>query len=308
MFLVNLLNFWITDLPGELAALGGAFLWTVATLVYGRLGHSYPPLELNLFKGVIAIALIILTLALSNEQLQLVNLSACGLLLLSGVIGIALGDTAYFAAINYLGARRALLMETLAPPLVAIIALIFLQEQLTIGAWCGIFVTVIGIAWVVTERVPSSTVKHEQLFRGIGFGILAALAQASGAVLSRAALAQTTISPLFSTLLRLSGGVVILLLLTGLFRQQVGFQLKSLPSKKALVAIFLAAFIGTYLAIWLQQTAFKFTAAGIAQTLLATSPLFVLPIVAWMGEVVSLRAILGVLVAIGGIGLLLGFK
>ncbi|NEP11719.1 MAG: DMT family transporter [Symploca sp. SIO2C1] len=307
MFLGNSLNFSITDLSGELAALGGACLWAVATVVYGRLGSYYPPLELNLMKGVIAIALIILTLIFGNEQLQLLNLNACGLLLLSGVIGIALGDTAYFAAINCLGARRALLMETLAPPLVAVIALIFLQEQLTIGAWCGIFLTVLGIAWVITERVPGSAVKQDQLLKGIGLGILAALAQASGAVLSRAALAQTTISPLFSTLLRLSGGMVILLLLTGWFRRQVGFQVKSLPSKQALGAIFLAAFIGTYLGIWLQQIAFKFTAAGIAQTLLATSPLFVLPIVVWMGEVVSLRAILGVLVAIGGIALLLGF-
>ncbi len=69
-------------------------------------------------------------------------------------------------------------------------------------------------------------------------------------------------------------------------------------------AIFFAAFAGTYLGIWLQQTAIKFTAAGIAQTLGNTSPLFVLPIAIWMGEQVSLRAILGVAITIGGIGLL----
>ncbi|NEP61913.1 MAG: DMT family transporter [Symploca sp. SIO2G7] len=308
MFLENLLNFWITDLPGELAALGSACLWAVATIVYGRLGRSYPPIELNLFKGVIAIALIILTLLLSNEQLQSLNFSTYALLILSGVIGIALGDTARFASLNCLGPRRSSLMETLAPPLVAIIALIFLQEKLTITAWCGIFVTVIGIAWVVTEQVPNSTVKQEQLFKGIGFGFLAALSQASGAVISRAVLTQTTISPLLSALWRLIGGVVILLLLTGLFRRKVSPQLPSLPSRQSLGAIFFAALIGTYLGIWLQQTAFKFTTAGIAQTLSATSPLFVLSIVVWMGEVVSLRAILGVLVAIGGVALLLGFN
>ncbi|NEQ65876.1 MAG: DMT family transporter [Symploca sp. SIO1B1] len=308
MFLRNLLNFWITDLPGELAALGAACLWAIATIIYGRLGRDYPPLELNLLKGVIAIALIILTLFLSNEQLQTLDFSSCVLLMLSGVVGIALGDTANFAAINCLGPRRAILMETSAPPLVAIIALIFLQEKLTITDWCGIFVTVIGIAWVVTEQVPNSTVKQEQLFKGIGFGFLAAIAQATGAVISRAVLTQTTISPLFSAFWRLSGGVIILLLFTGLFRRKFSPQLTSLPTKKALGAIFLAAFIGTYLAIWLQQTAFKFTTAGIAQTLLATSPLFVLMIVVWMGEVVSLRAIAGVLVAIGGVALLLGFN
>ncbi|NEQ24266.1 MAG: hypothetical protein F6K28_35130 [Microcoleus sp. SIO2G3] len=58
----------------------------------------------------------------------------------------------------------------------------------------------------------------------IGFGILAALAQTSGAVLSRAALAQTTVSPLWATLLRLSAGVLVLLPLTAFSRQKLGFQ------------------------------------------------------------------------------------
>ncbi|MBW4698379.1 MAG: hypothetical protein KME03_10900 [Aphanocapsa lilacina HA4352-LM1] len=38
----------------------------------------------------------------------------------------------------------------------------------------------------------------------------------------------------------------------------------------------------------------------------ATSPLFVLPIAAWMGEKVGYRAVLGVLVSLGGVALLIG--
>ena len=89
-------------------------------------------------------------------------------------------------------------------------------------------------------------------------------------------------------------------------RQKLGFQWKDLPSRQVLGASFFAAFFGTYLAILLQQTALKFTAAGIAQTLAATSPLFVLPIAVWLGELVTVRAVLGVLVAIAGIALVLG--
>ena len=70
------------------------------------------------------------------------------------------------------------------------------------------------------------------------------------------------------------------------------------------MAVAIAAFGSTYLGIWLQQTSLKFAPTGIAQTLLATSPIFILPIMALMGEKVSIRAILGVLLAIGGISLL----
>lgn len=75
-------------------------------------------------------------------------------------------------------------------------------------------------------------------------------------------------------------------------------------SKRLLAALVLAAFGGTYLGIWLQQVALKYTPAGIAQTLGATSPLFVLPVVAALGEVISIRAVLGVAIAIGGIALI----
>jgi drug/metabolite transporter (DMT)-like permease len=66
----------------------------------------------------------------------------------------------------------------------------------------------------------------------------------------------------------------------------------------------IAAFFGTYLAIWLQQTALKYAPAGVAQALLATSPIFVLPLLLALKERVSLRAALGALVALAGIWLL----
>ena len=290
---------------GEVAALTAAFVWAVSTVIFGRLGKSLSPLVLNLAKGCIAIALITLTLVLrANLQPELPS-AAVFWLLLSGVIGIGLGDTAYFKAINGLGARRALLMESLAPPLAALLALMFLGERLSAIAWMGIFLTILGVAWVISERVPVVDGASPHLGRGVVWGLLAALGQASGAVMSRGALANTSVDPLWSGLLRIVAGVVVLVLLVG-WRGQVGAKLRPLRSRQLLPIVALAAFLGTYLGIWLQQISFKYTPAGIAQALLATSPLFVLPIAAMMGDRITGRAILGVLVAIGGIWLLIG--
>jgi drug/metabolite transporter (DMT)-like permease len=303
-----LLNFSMTNFSGELAALGAAFLWALSAVVYAHLGQKIPPMPLNLSKGVVAIALIVLTLIVQHNYLPTgMNALALGFLLLSGVLGIGLGDTFYFEALNNLGARQTLLLEALAPPLSAFIALIFLQESLNVSAWVGIFLTVLGVAWVVSERVPGSEGKAVNSFRGISFALLSVVGQASGAVLSRAALAETTISPLWSTLLRLIGGVLVLLVWMPLKPQsRLGF--KPLQSKQLLAIIAVTALFSTYLGMVLQQTALKYTATGIAQALLATSPLFVLPIAIWMGERVSPRAFLGVLVALGGIGLLFGWQ
>jgi drug/metabolite transporter (DMT)-like permease len=291
-----------TNFGGEFAALGAAFLWAVSAVVYTHLGQKISPLVLNLSKGLIAIIYIALTLILQGDilptNISYVNL---GLLLLSGVLGIGLGDTFYFEALNNLGARRTLLLEVLAPPIAALIAFIVLQETLNLTACSGILLTVLGVAWVISERVPGSGKKVNPV-RGISFALLSALGQAGGAVLSRAALSTTTINPLWSTLLRIVGGVAILLLWMPLKRQSGWLQ--PLKSKKLLGIIAFTALFSTYLGIWLQQTALKYTATGIAQALISTSPLFVLPIALWMGEKVSLRAFFGVLVSLGGIALL----
>ncbi len=313
IFLANIL-IEITNFKGELAALGAAFLWAIASVVYGRLGRQIPPLELNFLKGIVAIALLILTLLYSGQLLPEINPTALTLLLLSGGLGIGVGDTAYFSAINYLGPRRTLILETLAPPLAALLAMIFLQEKLSSASWCGILLTILGVAWVVTERLPNSTPNTTHLtVRGISWGMLAAVSQANGAVLSRAALAQSSISPLWSTLVRLGAGVLVLVLWLLLkAKQQKAPEsvstLKVLQSWQVLGAIALTSFFSTYLGIWLQQTSLKFAPVGIAQTLTSTSPLFVLPLVILMGETVSSRAILGVLIALGGVGLLFSLQ
>lgn len=300
--------FWINNFKGEVAALGAAFLWAASSLVYTLLGQRIAPLQLNLLKGLIAIALIGLTLILGRQSVPTLDFIPVIFLLISGVIGIGLGDTAYFSALNHLGARRTLLLETLAPPMTAVLALFFLGETLKPGAWCGIFFTIIGVAWVITERTPALVISDRNPTQGIIWAILAAIAQSSGAVLSRAALVQSDLSSLWSTLLRLIGGTIIVMILLPMSGQQDTRSPQLVWSVRLLGVLILTSLGSTYLGIWLQQTGLKFAPAGIAQTLTATSPLFVLPLAFWIGEKISIRAVLGVLIALVGIGILFSWK
>ena len=295
------MNFPFDNFIGESAALTAALLWAVSSVIYSRLGLKIPPLQLNLYKGIMAIAFIIITLLIQGSAFTDLSTSTIALLTLSGVIGIGLGDTAYFSALNSLGARRTLLLETSSPPMGALLALILIGEQLTSSAWCGILLTIIGIAWVISERNPVNNLRISR--RGVVWGLLAAIAQALGAVISRFALIQSDISPLESTLIRLIGGTIIVIALLFLPAiKQTHSKIKL--SQRSLGIIAIAAFGSTYLGIWLQQTSLKFAPTGIAQTFLATSPLFILPIVALQGEKISLRAILGVAISLAGIALM----
>lgn len=286
---------------GEIAALSAAGLWAFATLMFGRLGKQLSPLTLNLVKGAMAIGFIVLTLAIRQQLLASLPRQSVILLLISGVVGIGLGDTAYFATVNALGARQALLLEMLAPPLAAVMSLLFLQEQLSTIAWVGMALTLSGIVWVVSERSPKQQTTQSNTAMGLCFGIIAALGQAIGSVLSRAALADTVVDPLWSTLIRLSAGLVCI---AGLLIWRGRSQPIPALSGRLLGGVAIAAFFGTYLAIWLQQVALKHSPAGIAQSLLATSPIMVLPMALVIGERITLRAMGGAIIALGGIWLL----
>ena len=293
----------ITEFRGELAALSAACIWAISSTIYAGFGRQLPPTVLNLTKGAVAIALTLLTLWLRGDAWGSVSLSSVLLLTGSGVIGIGIGDTAFFSTLNALGARRTLLMEALAPPLTAMLALVFLSEILDGVAYVGIVLTVFGVAWVIVERTPDTAQDKRHLRAGIVFGFIAALCQAAGAVMSRAALANTDISPLWSSLVRIAAGAIVLLMWMTWQRPAL-HSLKPLRSPRFLVMIAATAFASTFLAIWLQQTALKYAAAGIAQALGATSPLFVIPIAVLMGDRVTLRAVLGAIVALGGIWIL----
>ena len=332
------------ELTGQIAALSAAFLWAAATLMFGRIGRQLSPVVLNLAKGLFALLFLVVTLGIqalfflqadsTNPSILTLPVLSIGYLLISGAVGIGLGDTAYFSAINFLGARRALLLETLAPPVSAVLAWIFLAEQLPKTAVVGIGLTLAGIAWVVSEQVPGT--KVTAWGPGLWIAVVAVLCQASGAVLSRAALANTTVDPLWSTLIRLLAGLVFIGVSVVFRPQQLGAYQESLPASlaeaqtpkqyskswqmrwqkswsalrtpKLLMAVAATAFFATYLGIWLQQVALKYTATGVAQALLATSPLFVLPMARAMGDRVSWRSVCGAAMAMSGVWLLLYVK
>ncbi len=291
------------NFTGELAGLGAAVMWAIASVLYRRLGSNVPPLALNLYKGIVTIAMLLVALVVREELWSAISTRAWVLLLISGIIGIGIGDTAFFATLNRLGERRTVLMaETLAPPMATLIALVFLSEVLPLAAFVGIALTVAGVAWVIVERTPAAPIESSNLKMGIAAGLLAALCQSVGAVLSRAALTQTEVGPLWSSLIRIVGGIILLIF--WLPAARIPYFPQSVRSARLWRFIALTTFIGTFMTLVLQQVALQHTPAGVVQTLLATSGLFILPLVAFRGEAVSLRAVFGAVVTIVGVGLL----
>ena len=294
---------------GGAAAIIAALLWAIATVIFHTLGEKIHPTELNLVKCSFAVTLMILTTLLLRESLPKAGWLPYVLLAVSGIVGIGIGDTAYFAALNQLGARVTLLLTVLAPPMAGVLSWMFLGETLQPLAWLGIFVTMGGIAWVIWQENQDQVFQNRSLGREIFFALIASLGQAIGAILSRYALTSTSISALQTAIIRLLAGILSLALVVFFFRKNTFTWLRSPESiqvnrKQLLGLIAVVGFLGTYTAIWLQQVALQYAPVGITQTLLSTSPLFILPIALIRKEKVTWVAAIGAVISILGVVLL----
>lgn len=289
---------------GEIAALTAAFFWATATLLFKGAGKTVRPLELNLFKGVIALIFFFATILIGRISFGAASASSILLLAAAGISGIGIGDTLFFSALTSIGARRTLLIQMLSPPLAALLSWSLFKEAISLSSWLGVLITIGGISWVITERTgPDSGQKtSRKQWQGILYAGLAALASATGVVLTRSALTGSTINIWWSVVVRLGAGVGFLLIFLLLYRMKSDQPILSLPTeKKVWLTVLLASVLGTYIALFFNQTALRYAPAGIAQTLLSTSPLFVLPLGLFFGERISWRAVAGAVIACGGI-------
>lgn len=288
---------------GEIAAIGAAIAWAVATWIYSQFSHRFSALQLNIVKGVIASAMMLMVLPFEGTVEPSIETQHLIILAVSGVVGIAIGDSAYFASLKRIGANKTLLLESLAPPLSGVLALLALGSVLSVQSWLGVVVTTLAVTFVIFQ--PSEA-NSEMSWSGVAFGLLASVCQASGVVISHYALVAGDLPPLLGAFIRLTVGVLAVMVVINLFEttpyKGIKQHLKELTSG-ALLWLIGAIFVGTFLALWLQQVALKHANPAIAQTLIATSPLFILIIYLIKGQRVSAKSALGTLVAVGGISL-----
>lgn len=227
----------------------------------------------------------------------------------SGFVGLALGDGLLFQAFVMIGPRLSMLVFSLSPVLGAILAWIFLGETLGLQDILGIFVTVGGIALVVTERTEKpkndETPDNPRYYiYGLLFALGGAFGQAGGQVLAKIGLANDF--PTFSALLiRLIVATALIWALTIAQKEVVSSYHNLKANPRAVGMLIVAALLGPIIGVWLSLVAIQNSPIGIATTLSSLTPIFLIPIAYYVfGDKVTKQAVIGTLIAVGGSTLL----
>jgi drug/metabolite transporter (DMT)-like permease len=292
------------ELIGEIAALLTSFLWAGTAVVFTLSGQQVGSVVTNRTRVVFALGfLMLINLAFYRQLLPLTAEPERWLWFsLSGVIGLALGDAFLFQSYLWIGPRLGMLLMSLAPVLGALEAWFIFDEVLLPAQMLGIALTLGGVAWVIIERGDSANPRAP--VRGVVFGVLAALGQATGLVLSKQGLLGD-FSPISGNLIRMLAAVLALWLVALLQRQasQTVRTLQLHPS--AVKLLLLGALIGPTLGVLFSLVAVQHAEVGVASTLMALPPVILLPVSHFFfKERFGWQAVAGTMVAIVGVVLL----
>ncbi|MBD1582762.1 DMT family transporter [Pseudoalteromonas sp. S16_S37] len=290
---------------GEIAALAAALVWASSTLLYKRFSHSLSPLELNVNKGLLAAGMMLFAIIVTQDWQAPSYIHSWYWLIASGVIGIAIGDSAYFAALRNIGPARTLIIESFAPAIAGILNIVMLGSYLSWQAWFGIFITIVGVLIALKPKQILPDLERSIYVKGILFALLAAFCQAAGMVMSKGAMNTEQNSSLWAALIRLLSGTFSVAVLVFFVKEHSLVKAVSIHKIDGKGWLLAAIFFGTFIGLWLQLLSVKHTDPAIAQTIFATAPLMVMTIGFIKKEPVTANMLLGGLLALVGVGVLL---
>lgn len=287
-----------TPYTGEILSLSAAILWAMAIVLFKRSGESVHPVALNTFKDTLAMLLYIPTLALAGVSLfQDYPLNAYLLLLASGVIGIAIGDTLLFKSLFMIGAGASALVSCLYSPFIIGLSWIFIGERLTWLQLLGALLIISAVLETTRVEKRAETDLKRRLI-GIGWGVLAQVAMAVGVVMVKPLLDEAPL--LWALEIRLIGGVAALLLFLW-SNPSRGRILSTLLTRGSKRFTWSSSLIGGYLAMVVWLGGIKLTKASIAAALNQTNTIFVLIFAALiLKERITLGRVIAIITAVVG--------
>lgn len=288
---------------GEITAILTAICWTVSALTFSIATRRAGSLTVNLFRLLFAM---VMYMAWSKVMRGIwlptdATPEAWKWLSISGLIGFVLGDYFLFTSYNYLSAKVSMLIMSLAPPIATIFGVLILHESFTWLNLVGMFLVLSGIAIVILKREEVDDKMTHGLnypVKGLLLAFGGAAGQGIGAVFSK--LGMGNYDPFASSQIRTITGIIGFFLIISLTRNWRKVK-TSILHQKALKPLLVGSFFGPFLGVSLSLLAFQHTKVGIASTLIATVPVFILlPSVLFMGEKLNWKEVVGAFLAVGG--------
>lgn len=298
---------------GELISIGVAFSWTATALLSEFGSKRMGNLTLNVLRMALALLFsAVLFIVVTGRVLPAgASAEAVGWMMLSGIVGYVIGDFCLFQCYIIIGSRYGQLFMTLAPLSAALMAWIMLGQQMSPMSLVAMLVTLLGIGISILGRGEHHKVSLSLPLNGVLFAIGAATCQGIGLVLSKIGMNHFEAAegmpewllPFSANFYRCIAGVIGFSLLM-YFRDGTKPLRSALHDRKGLTVAVATTLFGPFVGVGLSLMAVQYTAAGIASTLMALTPIIILLPSRWLfHEKITWRAVLGAVISVIGVTL-----
>lgn len=287
-----------SEFVGMAAALASAAAWAGGSVLYKKLGERISAPGMNLVKSILSLGILAAVLFLTGFQLP--GRRTWLILTLSGLLGVALGDTFFFLALQRLSAHVLVLLCALGPALTILFAIFFLGETPPFWGWIGIVLVLGGVTLVLDAR--GSHRNNSSTAGGLVYGFLSILCMSAGVIVAKIGLASVgALEAVFIRMLAGAAGLALWAAAAG----RMGEWVTPFRDRVLLRDMFAAICVCTLGGFWLSHVALKFADVSVASTLAATEPLFIMPLAAiFQKEAITRQEVWGALVAVFGVVLL----
>lgn len=295
---------------GEFAALLTAIFWTITSMSFESAGKKIGSLQVNLIRLVAAFFFYCTINYFRRGMILPLDAGAerWAWLALSGIVGFVIGDLLLFQSYVVIGARIAMLIMALTPPITAFVSWIILGETLSMMNWVGMIVTLTGISIVILKRhtneddpTKKRKITTSYNIKGILLALGGAVGQGVGLVLSKKGMGEY--DAFAASHIRVITGMIgfaIIILVTGRY----GRIWKALQHKAAMKSVALGSVFGPFLGVSFSLLAIQNTRAGIAATIMSIVPVLIIPpAILFFHEKVNWKEIIGAIITVGGVAI-----
>ncbi len=304
---------------GEFAAIITALSWSIGIFPFTEAARRFGPNAVNITRLMLAVLLLsviaVIFFPLNISYLFTFPYPEQWLwFALSGVVGLALGDYFAFYAFAILGPKVGSIFSTLSPGAALITGFFLLGESINWIGILGISVTVSGVIWIILGKKSAEATKVEDFGsrnKGILYGILSALGQGIGLVLSKKAMMYDNsgheLIAIHSIWMRMVASTIVVYFIAILRGQIKEIHVPVFRNKnKGLPYLLAGTFFGPVFGGCLAMYSISMINVSVAQTIFSLVPVFALPLAyLFYREKISLKSLLGALIAVLGVILLI---
>jgi drug/metabolite transporter (DMT)-like permease len=297
------------ELLGEFAALGAAFCWAVAPILYRQALFKANPVSANIVRCVTNASVMLLLLVALGKlgALTSLPLNVVAVVVVSGVIGLGVGDTLYLYGLKSVGVSVAVPLAATYPLFSLVWATFLLGEPVTALAIAGAVLILVGI-WLLSRDKNGQTVltKGRLALTGVAVSLATAFVWSVSITLMNVAVTMPGVSSLDANYAiittRIAAMALILMLLAPLIDRNRGF-LKM--KRKTVLLLCLGGLVANAIGWLLMNFSFLNILEAQAVPISSTTPLFsALAGFVLFREKVTVNRVVGAIIIVAGVVLI----